>query len=98
MNLNLRIPVPFIDHNWASETRRGLFNKWWKVSEHKSIETELVIDPLCLFEFGLNIRPSVKWHDHAGVTLDLGLTGLWFNFTFYDNRHALAYEVIDEDE
>jgi hypothetical protein len=100
MRFAVSIPVPFLNHNWAADRRREVFSKWWKLSEHKNIESELMINPLVLFDFSLHFRPSVKWHDHAGVTFDVGLLGLWFNFTFYDNRHALAYneDEVDTDD
>ena len=94
-HFSLKGSTPFVDPDTFPTEIKSV---WWKLSENKNIEAELQWDPRVLFDFGLDIRPSVWYNDHAGFMVGLGLFGLWANFTFYDKRHALRDEEDDEVE
>ena len=83
---------------WRSteDSQRTIWDREYRVSEHKFIELQLDRDAACILDFKLHIKTSRQYDDHVGLVLDLGLFGWWFNFSFYDNRHAIHWD--DEEE
>jgi hypothetical protein len=73
--------------NLSNPWSRRFENLWNRAYDtpfkHKFIELEIIKDTSILsFMFRLSTRT-----DHAGVSLELGILGYSFHFSFYDNRH-----------
>jgi len=68
-------------------------NKFWKVSEHKSIEAQLNWHNGWTAWIG--IRLEQRKGDHKGWVFNFDLlTLVYFEISYYDNRHASD----DDDE
>lgn len=58
---------------------------WIALTKNKTFEISFVVDAVIdIFDF------SFKWTrkcDHAGLTLDVYILGIWFMIGIQDNRH-----------
>ena len=74
---------------WAKERgeNKHYFTTYNKLTENKSLETQLSRWSSCCVLFSINLNTEWIGSDHAGIKFDIQIWRLNFMFDLYDKRH-----------